>query len=100
MRSEVRGQPAGLVRRTSTSDLRSGVSFPRYPPYGDYGHQQYPPAPPPGSIDIEKEAPHGIHVANWRWTEVGLFFTFTAFIVIVGLAKVGKLALPWSQHCR
>lgn len=48
-------------------------------------------APPaPGSIDIETEAPHGIHVANWRWTEVGLFFTFTAFIVICGLAKVGE----------
>ncbi|XP_069692630.1 Na(+)/H(+) exchanger beta-like isoform X1 [Periplaneta americana] len=31
---------------------------------------------------------HGIHVANWRWDEIGVFFTFTIFIVLSGLAKV------------
>jgi hypothetical protein len=34
---------------------------------------------------------HGIHVANWRWEEIGVFFTFAVFIVVSGLAKVGKL---------
>lgn len=34
---------------------------------------------------------HGIHVANWRWDEIGVFFTFAVFIVVSGLAKVGKL---------
>ena len=33
---------------------------------------------------------HGIHVASWRWEEVGVLFTFTSFIVVAGLAKVGK----------
>ncbi|XP_023714709.1 Na(+)/H(+) exchanger beta isoform X2 [Cryptotermes secundus] len=31
---------------------------------------------------------HGIHVANWRWDEIGVFFTFAVFIVVSGLAKV------------
>lgn len=34
---------------------------------------------------------HGIHVASWRWDELGIYFTFTLFIIIAGLAKVGKL---------
>jgi hypothetical protein len=34
---------------------------------------------------------HGIHVANWRWDEIGVFFTLSVFIVVSGLAKVGKL---------
>ncbi len=33
---------------------------------------------------------HGIHVASWRWDEIGIYFTFTAFIIVAGLAKVGK----------
>ncbi|KAE8743341.1 hypothetical protein FOCC_FOCC011040, partial [Frankliniella occidentalis] len=78
-----------------------------YPPppqptysYGDYAAAPPPglpplPAPAPGSIDIESEAPHGIHVANWRWNEVGIFFTFTAFIVICGLAKVAFHHAHW-----
>jgi len=32
---------------------------------------------------------HGIHVASWRWDEIGIYFTFTTFIIIAGLAKVG-----------
>ena len=36
---------------------------------------------------------HGIHVASWRWEEVGVLFTFTSFIVVAGLAKVGKLKI-------
>ncbi|XP_067002933.2 probable Na(+)/H(+) antiporter nhx-9 [Anabrus simplex] len=38
---------------------------------------------------------HGIHVANWRWDELGLFFTFTAFIVVAGLAKVAFHHAHW-----
>ena len=34
---------------------------------------------------------HGIHLADWRWDEIGVFFTFAVFIVVSGLAKVGKL---------
>jgi hypothetical protein len=34
---------------------------------------------------------HGIHIANWRWDEIGVFFTFAVFIIVSGLAKVGKL---------
>jgi uncharacterized membrane protein len=37
------------------------------------------------------EEHHGIHVANWRWDEIGVFFTFAVFIIVSGLAKVGKL---------
>ena len=41
---------------------------------------------------------HGIHVASWRWEEVGVLFTFTSFIVVAGLAKVGKLNHPQRFH--
>ena len=33
---------------------------------------------------------HGIHVAGWRWDEIGIYITFTLFIVVAGLAKVGQ----------
>ena len=33
---------------------------------------------------------HGIHVASWRWDEIGIYITFTTFIIVAGLAKVGK----------
>lgn len=33
----------------------------------------------------------GIHVASWRWDEIGIYFTFTTFIIIAGLAKVGNV---------
>lgn len=36
----------------------------------------------------DSEHHHGIHVANWRWDEIGVFFTFSIFIVVSGLAKV------------
>lgn len=43
------------------------------------------------STPKQLEAHHsGIHVASWRWDEIGVFFTFTAFVLITGLAKVGK----------
>lgn len=32
----------------------------------------------------------GIHVASWRWDEIGIYITFTTFIIVAGLAKVGK----------
>jgi hypothetical protein len=38
---------------------------------------------------------HGIHVASWRWEEVGVLFTFTSFIVVAGLAKVGKFFISY-----
>lgn len=41
------------------------------------------------SSDLETEH-HGIHVASWRWDEIGVFITFAVFIVVSGLAKVGK----------
>ena len=35
----------------------------------------------------------GIHIASWNWDHVGIFITITAFIVLSGLAKVGKIAM-------
>ena len=35
----------------------------------------------------------GIHIASWNWDHVGIFITITAFIVLSGLAKVGKIAV-------
>ncbi|XP_049960717.1 Na(+)/H(+) exchanger beta-like isoform X2 [Schistocerca serialis cubense] len=43
----------------------------------------------------EVNAHHGVHVASWRWDELGLFFTFTIFIVVTGLAKVGFHHAQW-----
>ncbi|XP_059472583.1 sodium/hydrogen exchanger 2-like isoform X2 [Neocloeon triangulifer] len=42
------------------------------------------------SANHEQQQQHsgGIHVASWRWDEIGVFFTFTAFVLITGLAKV------------
>ncbi|XP_059350409.1 Na(+)/H(+) exchanger protein 7-like isoform X2 [Daphnia carinata] len=31
---------------------------------------------------------HGIHVADFRWDEIGIYITFTAFVIVAGLAKV------------
>lgn len=46
------------------------------------------------SVHHEGDDGHsGIHVASWRWDEIGIYFTFTAFIVVAGLAKVGKRTL-------
>jgi hypothetical protein len=42
------------------------------------------------SRDHEAEH-HGVHIASWRWDEIGVFFTFAIFIIVSGLAKVGKL---------
>jgi hypothetical protein len=42
------------------------------------------------SSDHGKEH-HGVHIANWRWDEIGVFFTFAVFIIVSGLSKVGKL---------
>ncbi|KAJ9584446.1 hypothetical protein L9F63_021200, partial [Diploptera punctata] len=45
------------------------------------------------------ESHHGIHVANWRWDEIGVFFTFTVFILVSGLAKVAfHHATSISEH--
>lgn len=44
-----------------------------------------------GEAEYHGEKHHGVHVANWRWDEIGVFFTFAVFIIVSGLAKVGKL---------
>ena len=31
----------------------------------------------------------GIHLASWRWAEVGPYFMFVGFMVVSGLAKIG-----------
>uniref|UniRef100_A0A0P6HUM3 Sodium/hydrogen exchanger n=1 Tax=Daphnia magna TaxID=35525 RepID=A0A0P6HUM3_9CRUS len=36
----------------------------------------------------DEEAHNGIHVASWRWDEIGIYITFTTFIIVAGLAKV------------
>ena len=41
---------------------------------------------------------HGIHVASWRWDEIGIYFTFTTFIIIAGLAKVGNVTFLTFSH--
>lgn len=41
---------------------------------------------------------HGIHVASWRWDEIGIYITFTTFIVVAGLAKVGNNSSPCRNH--
>ncbi|XP_063216017.1 sodium/hydrogen exchanger 2-like isoform X2 [Bacillus rossius redtenbacheri] len=41
---------------------------------------------------------HGVHVANWRWDEIGLFFAFSLFIVTAGLAKVAFHHAHLSTH--
>ena len=40
----------------------------------------------------------GIHVASWRWDEIGIYFTFTSFIIIAGLAKVGNATFLLFSH--
>lgn len=40
---------------------------------------------------------HGIHVASWRWDEIGIYITFTTFIIVAGLAKVGNNSSPCSD---
>ena len=39
------------------------------------------------------EETEGIHIASWNWDHVGVFITVTTFIVLSGLAKVGKRAI-------
>lgn len=46
---------------------------------------------------LDHQSHHGIHIADWRWEEIGLFFAFTAFIIVTGLAKVGKS--PINKLC-
>ena len=41
-----------------------------------------------GSTDSNE--PEGIHVASWNWDHAGIYITFTTFIVLSGLAKVGE----------
>ena len=47
---------------------------------------------------------NGIHVASWRWDEIGIYITFTTFIIVAGLAKVGNDSLDmfpnFSFYCR
>ena len=68
--------------------LRPEYAFPYYDDY--LRRKQYPLGRMP-ETGKHKES-HGIHVANWRWDEIGIFFTFTAFVVVTGLAKVGEFS--------
>jgi uncharacterized membrane protein YecN with MAPEG domain len=44
-----------------------------------------------GTLPAKQSQHHsGIHVASWRWDEIGVFFTFTAFVLVTGLAKIGE----------
>jgi hypothetical protein len=50
---------------------------------------------PENSSSVHEEENHGgehngIHVASWRWDEIGIYITFTTFIIVAGLAKVGN----------
>ena len=36
------------------------------------------------------DVPPSVVVAKWNWNHVGLYLTITGFIVLSGLAKVGK----------
>jgi len=45
------------------------------------------------------EKHHGVQIANWRWDEIGVFFTFAIFIIVSGLAKVGKLLWIYYINC-
>lgn len=71
---------------------QSGAAPPAYPfpmPPANYYPGSYP---PPYMVQHPTPHPHpqhGIHVAEWNWDKVGLYFTFTAFIVVTGLSKVG-----------
>lgn len=83
-----------LVKSINASNRleRSAKAEYAFPYYDNYNRRnQYPPSRPEQSGHKES---HGIHVANWRWDEIGVFFTFTAFVVITGLAKVGEFILP------
>lgn len=42
------------------------------------------------SHHADEDEHNGIHVASWRWDEIGIYITFTTFIVVAGLAKVGN----------
>lgn len=43
-----------------------------------------------GNHGDEDSSHNGIHVASWRWDEIGIYITFTTFIIVAGLAKVGN----------
>ena len=36
------------------------------------------------------DQPEGIHIAQWNWDHVGIYLTITIFVVLSGLAKVGR----------
>jgi len=50
-------------------------------------------------VEHHGEKHHSIHIASWRWEEIGVFFTFAVFIVVSGLAKVGKLLWIYYIYC-
>lgn len=38
----------------------------------------------------------GVRLASLRWREVGVYYTITAFVIIAGLAKLGK-CVGWME---
>lgn len=111
--------PYNITERSQRKgrSARSEYAFPYYNDYNYYPrsapppqptyynpypppHHQYPSGPLHPHNPQEKEnKKHGIHAAGWNWERVGVFFTFTVFIVVTGLAKVGKLCnIPHFKH--
>lgn len=51
----------------------------------------------PGHQEENHDEHNGIHVASWRWDEIGIYITFTTFIIVAGLAKVGNKSLLYPN---
>lgn len=83
-----------LKLRRSERSPTSAMAFPYYEKNDVHRHHRVPYGEQTSTVKEQ----HGIHVANWRWDEIGVFFTFTMFIVVTGLAKVGTESyLPFSR---
>ncbi|KAF2344944.1 hypothetical protein FHG87_024301 [Trinorchestia longiramus] len=37
----------------------------------------------------------GVHLVTFRWDEVGVYFTITAFVMFAGLGKLGFHQMHW-----
>ncbi|XP_045619242.1 probable Na(+)/H(+) antiporter nhx-9 isoform X2 [Procambarus clarkii] len=50
--------------------------------------------------ECENDKPHhdGIRLVTLRWSEVGVYYTITAFVIIAGLTKLGFHHLHWIAN--
>ena len=69
-------EPAGRVKRSSSAVVHEGNNSLNL--CSDQPTHSTPKGPP------------AVAVAKWNWSHVGLYLTITIFIVLSGLAKVGK----------